>query len=854
MATIQTPTNESVYQIKRWLGVNEAPEGDTRLKIGEAAKMRNFRITAGGALQKRAGSVRVAGLMQSYNVVQDGTEPVTLIRETGISDRVLTLYPRATTDSVGTPKGDGTAVTAGYDQAGDYAGYYYERQDGDTISSPGVSTGPTSSTQSEDSGIYKKSAADDVLYKFKDCVYTASKYTGVQGRPGWTLNADNMFTYNVYGLFFDAPPVFHNGEWDLSTGEIYCIWANGQADAPDLEYGVEKYFIPDGSGGSTVVQASVFASSKPEVSELTKNLNPDGIYGKGKIVEKVADINTGVLVRMQDYEYTQPVYSWNFYPMTSVGNGTDRIVRGIWSGFVGGREVLCAACNGHLWELYNNDIVNGIDSRENWSKTDCGNITTDEDVFMFGFDEKLYILNGSQYKVWDGTQMTDVVGYRPLVSVSVLPSGGGTQLEQVNKLTGAKRCRFSPDGEATDFYLPETGIASVDYVKNVGTGQAITAYTADTAAGKITFTSAPEKGVNSLEVGWTHGTNAAAEIKAMRYGELYNGKQDSRVFLYGDGSNKSVYSGLDSDGQPRADYFPDLNVCHVGDENTPITGMIRHYSKLLAFKLDSAYSISYDTITLVDGSVTAGFYVTPVNRDIGNCALGQVQLVENKPRTLDGRSVIEWKTTISNYAGDQRNAERISQRVGNTIESFDLDKARTFYDKYNHEYYVIGQTGTALVNGIDADAWYIYTGFDYTCLINYKDRLFGGTRLGDLVIFSYEAYSDYRGSFAMDCYWESGSMPFDRDYMRKYSATIWIGLKPRTWTYLRATAQTDRKSDFAEYIVPTAWETGIPTMEKIKLKAKKFTYYKLILINDKPATVTTVVSADIRVRATGYVR
>ena len=82
---------------------------------------------------------------------------------------------------------------------------------------------------------------------------------------------------------------------------------------------------------------------------------------------------------------------------------------------------------------------------------------------------------------------------------------------------------------------------------------------------------------------------------------------DRNAVVYGDGTNRCFYTGIDFDGLPRADYFPDLNVAHVGDSNTPLTAMIRHYNRLLAFKLDSAWSISYSAITLTDGSVTAGF-------------------------------------------------------------------------------------------------------------------------------------------------------------------------------------------------------------------------------------------------------
>ncbi len=509
-------------------------------------------------------------------------------------------------------------------------------------------------------------------------------------------------------------------------------------------------------------------------------------------------------------------------------------------------EVICAVCGGVLWQL---DYTDG-----KWTKTACGTLNADTDTSMFGFEEKLYLLNGTDYKAWDGENLEDVTGYRPLVTTAVPPGGGGTTLESVNKLNGLRRCRFSPDGESVVFTLPESGIKSVDYVTNLVTGGSMSGWTADLTKGTITFSSAPEAGINTIEVGWTYPQNDSATVRGMRYAELYNGAQDSRVFLYGDGTNQCIYSGLDSNGQPRADYFPDLNVAAVGDANTPITSMIRHYNKLMAFKLDSTYSIYYDTLTLETGEVTAGFYITPVNRSIGNCAPGQAVLVDNRPRTLDGRSVIEWKSTSTSgtITGDQRNAQRISQRVDRTIRQFDLSTAKTFYDKYAHEYYVIGSDGTALVNNVDADAWFIYTDFGAKCLINYKDELYFGTADGYLRHVSEDYCSD--NGEPIDALWESGSMAFDTDYKRKYSAMLWVGIKPENNGYLKVTAETDRKSDFAEYSFVTDDAADVLRMNRIKLKAKKFTYYKLILSNNTADTTATVVSADIRARGTGYVR
>lgn len=630
-----------------------------------------------------------------------------------------------------------------------------------------------------------------------------------------------------------------NGYYDSTAGGTKYYNADGTS-ARNFSGSSDRLLYAQWSTGSAVQLPAVTRSGYSFAGWYTASSGGSYVGMAGDSYTPAANVNLYA-------HWTEISYRWQFNPVTAKGNSADSVVRGIWSGFVGGREVLCAACNGYLWELEQQEDGE-------WGKTACGAIDTSSDVHMFGFGGNMYLLNGSEYKVWDGTTLTNVTGYRPMVAVSVPPAGGGTALEQINKLSSQRRARFSPDGTAKSFVLPEKGLASIDYVRSTADGSDMTGWSPDTTNGKVTFTTAPAEGTNSIEIGWAVTGSTASDIKAMRYAELYNGAQDSRIFVYGDGSNRCFYTGIDYDGIPRADYFPELAVAQVGDSNTPITAMIRHYDRLLAFKLDSAWSISYSAITLADGSVTAGFYVTPVNRSIGNCAPGQAVLVENRPRTLDGRSVVEWKPTSSsgNINGDERNAERISQRVDDTIRTFDLATAKTFYDKYAHEYYVIGSDGTALVHGIEPDAWYVYTNLKATCLINYKDELYYGTSTGELRHFSTEYFSD-EGQ-AIDAYWESGSMAFDQDFKRKYSAMLWVGIKPEDNGYLAVTAETDRKSDFAEYSFTTGDAAGVPEMNRIKLKAKKFTYYKLKLSNDTADTTATVVSVDIRVRGTGYVR
>ena len=108
-------------------------------------------------------------------------------------------------------------------------------------------------------------------------------------------------------------------------------------------------------------------------------------------------------------------------------------------------------------------------------------------------------------------------GYRPLVTNAVPPTGGET-LEQVNKLCGERRSWFSPDGTATVFILPEKGLKSLDWVKINATGEKMdaSAYTADLAAGTVTFNTAPERGTNTIEIAWTMAEEFRSQIEAMR--------------------------------------------------------------------------------------------------------------------------------------------------------------------------------------------------------------------------------------------------------------------------------------------------------------------------------------------------
>ena len=534
-------------------------------------------------------------------------------------------------------------------------------------------------------------------------------------------------------------------------------------------------------------------------------------------------------------------------PICTLAEGSP--IKGMWSGYVKGVFHVVAACGGHLWDI----DVSGK------TATDKGEID-DSATFFFGFSENLYILTGAEYYAWDGEGMAAVVeGYIPIVTTAAPPQGGGTLLESINLLTGKKRAEYSPDGEATVFQLPENNLDQIISVEGTDIS-----YTSDLVKGTVTFESAPPKGINTITFTWKKGDGDRKDVTGMRYAELYNGESDSRVFLYGNGTNKTIYSGLDEFGKATAEYFPQLNTISVDAENTPITAMIRHYDRLLIFKPDSAYSCSYSSITLDGGLTTAAFYVSSLNRSIGNEAPGQARLVSNNARTVFGRSVYTW-SLASNSVRDERNAKIISDKVASLLAQFDISKSICFDDEWNQEYYIF-YNGNAVVHNYQNDAWYYYTNMPVEAVVSVRDSLYFGTPDGRIMEFSRKYRNDDLKD--IDAYWESGSMDFDMDWRRKYSSNIWVSIKPESQAMVYATAESNIKSDYPDKLITAGlatflnmdfnhWSFGTnrkPQLIRAKLKVKKATYYKLIFYSVSASATATILSADIQVRYTGNVK
>ena len=357
-------------------------------------------------------------------------------------------------------------------------------------------------------------------------------------------------------------------------------------------------------------------------------------------------------------------------------------INGMYSTNLGGTEYLLISTNGKLYYFTKGQL----DNEDDWDTIEptlIGDILDNETSF-FTFDNKVYILCG-KYMSWDGTTLKEVEGYTPLVFINTPPAGGGLIYDELNMLTDKRHQTFNGDGTSTEYYIAEKDVLTIDEVyvnelkKELGTD-----YSVDTVNGKVTFTNAPPQGMDNVDIYWKYSDGDRSIIEGMKFGTVFGGDIDTRVFLYGNPQcqNRTYFSHL-ANGIQSAEYFPATAQVDVGPSNFALTDLTRQYDRLLATtNRPEAYYLTISTEQLSvklsdDSSITryvpsVGTY--PLNEVHGNIAPGQGQLINNYPVTIDRNALIMWKAT---NVRDEKNMEDISQKIKLDLIEQDLTDYKT---------------------------------------------------------------------------------------------------------------------------------------------------------------------------------
>ena len=291
------------------------------------------------------------------------------------------------------------------------------------------------------------------------------------------------------------------------------------------------------------------------------------------------------------------------------------------------------------WDGYGNKDEKGEES-----ESGCTRLFSDmnlHDSVSFIFNNRLYIMDGGNYLVYDGETATPVKNsaYIPTTYINIMPTGenanNGTEYEQRNMLSPYFKHTFIADGENKVFKMNESGLDGIVSVKVYGTVQEVSAYTVDKANGTVTFNEgveAPKKpedagypefyagieitaekavyDVKDVKIKRADGTvttlAAYKDIPAEGFVSMVESATiattfDNRVFFSGipGKPNLILFCGRNDTGMVDPSYIGILNYMEDGVGNTPITAMLGVAGTLLVLKND----------TQQDGSV---YYHTPM--------------------------------------------------------------------------------------------------------------------------------------------------------------------------------------------------------------------------------------------------
>ena len=513
-------------------------------------------------------------------------------------------------------------------------------------------------------------------------------------------------------------------------------------------------------------------------------------------------------------------------------------IKGTYSFNTGSEVYLLIVADGKLYRISKSKLDDDS-TWESLTPTLIGSVG-DYDTTFFSFDKKVYLLNGHKYYSYDGTTLTEVEGYTPLVFVNTPQAGGGTDYDPINMLSPKKHMTFNADGTSDTYQLAQKGITSVDKVIVNGT-ELSSGYTVNTTNGTVTFTTIPTAGTDNVDIYWSKDDGDRHFIEEMRAGIVYGGDVDTKVFLYGSLTtpNRVRYSAT-ANGAPSVEYFPATYQLDIGPSNFAVTDLTRQYDRLIATtNRPEAYTIGIDTID-VYGYLTPSVVTLPLNEVHGNVAFAQGQVINNDPVTIEDGQLIRWKSTS---VRDERNMEVISDKIRDDLVELNMKYVRTCdFQEKNQMWLSLGnkiyiynysnKTFSRLIVPIETDKLQVV-----------GRNMYITDSEGNLYKFdsNYQMFDDE----LIDAHWEMNFSNFGIPYQRKTMRKLWVLMQPQASAsaeigYISNRNEVPQKKtisykltffddvDFSDFTFKVSTD---PQPFRLKLKAKKFTNLKITIDN-----------------------
>ena len=431
----------------------------------------------------------------------------------------------------------------------------------------------------------------------------------------------------------------------------------------------------------------------------------------------------------------------------------------------------------------------------------------------FRFDDRLYLLDGTEYRVYDGSTLAAVSAgaYVPTVVISRNPTGGGTAYEALNLLGTRWRESFLGTAEDKTYQLTADGLDETPVTAELlnADGEWVaktegTDFTVDRERGTVTFTTAP--GVSPVT---GHDNVRVTASKAREgYGGMVSactvfavygvGGAADRVFLSGNAAKPGMdwYSAYDD-----PTYFPDTSYTQLSRDGARVAGYAILNNTLATFLQGSTDGRSVVVRTgSLDSDGEALFRIT--NTLIGEdaAAPGTFALAGKEPLFLTERGV--YAITAEELTGEKYSQERSYYISAELEKAEDKAGARAIVWR---DFYVLALGGTLYLLDLRQRSYEKnspYSSFQYECyyfpditarvLFQDGDALCFGQADGKLRRFGTNVddpgcYND--DGAAIDAYWEFSDFDGQTFFRAKTFTGISVRLASAVLTGVRIFAQ-----------------------------------------------------------------
>lgn len=418
------------------------------------------------------------------------------------------------------------------------------------------------------------------------------------------------------------------------------------------------------------------------------------------------------------------------------------------------------------------------DTDGTWELTEIGAMANARSR-SFVFDQKLYLLDGTTYQVYDGTTLAAVADSAtvPTIIISRRPTGGGQSYQGLNLLGRKWTESFLGTADATVYQLTTKDLAEDAVTARVLNADGVweektegTDFTVDRAAGTVTFSTAPGAspvtGQDNVQITAAKERDGYLDtINRCTIAAVYGvGGSTDRVFLSGNGDKPGVdwYSNFEDPA-----FFPDTNYTKLVRDGARVTGYAVLSNTLAAF-IDGASDGRNVVVRsgVLDENGDAVFRVS--NTMIGQDAVAPDTFcrTDKEPLFLTNRGV--YAITAEELTGEKYSQERsyyIASAIG-AAQGRENACACTYGD-----FYALALDGTLYLLDLQQKTYERnspYSSFQYECyywpniparvLFLDGDALCFGTEDGKLCRFhtnvdDVTSYND--DGAAIDAYWET---------------------------------------------------------------------------------------------------